>query len=560
MKLAAFAPRSLGEVGSIFKPIALILLVFFSLFFILKSPAFAQAQNPTQPQSQPVNSYAAPNTNPDVPNNLHNWTQNVMIEVMSAMTCQLVGIDPTNPSTKCLGVDPKTNKIGFVENGGGAVGVMGNLISMTFTPSIHTSDYIAYVSRNFGISKPAYAASCDPKSRGLGFCGLSPLINLWSAFRNVVYLIFILVFIIIGLAIMLRVRIDPRTVMTIQNQIPKIIIGILLVTFSFAIAGFLVDIMYISIYLITSVLASADSSIISSIPSITQATNPFDAASAITGSTGLGGIIGSSSDSVSNIIGGAFDNPVGRGFFGMVGAIIGAVLGNKVAGAFDSIPLVGSIIGFLVGGVTTAVLATQIAGFIAKVIALLIIAIAVLWSLFRLWFVLLEAYIMILVHTVFAPFWIVTGLLPGLQSAGFGAWLREILANLAVFPTTIIILLLGRIFIDTFGTTPSSGQFVPPLMGSIGDTNAIGALIGIGIIFLLPNAAIITKAMFKAPKIDLGPIGKAVGTGPRVLTGAYGTVMSGLSAKYYLGAAGLLGKKGGLQASEPTVTAPKVPK
>jgi len=496
------------------------LIIVFCLLFV-KTPAFAQT--PIQPQTQQTNSYAAPNTNPDVPNNLHNWTQNVMIEVMSAMTCQLAGIDPTNPSAKCLGVDPKTNKIGFVENGGGAIGLMGNLISMTFASPVHTSDYIAYLSRNFGVSKHAYAASyCDPNARGLGFCGLSPLMSLWTAFRNIVYLIFILVFIIIGLAIMLRVKIDPRTVMTIQNQIPKIIIGILMVTFSFAIAGFLIDIMYVSIYLLTSILASADANIIKDIPRIAQATNPFDAASAIAGSTGLGGIIGSSSDSVSNIVGGAFDNPVGHGFFGLIGGIIGAVLGGKVAGAFDSIPLVGSIIGFLVGGAVTALAATAIAGFIAKVIALLIIAIAVLWSLFKLWFILLEAYIMILVHTVLAPFWIVTGLLPGMQSAGFGAWLREILANLAVFPITIVILLLGRIFIDSFGTSSSVGQFVPPLMGSIGSTNAIGALIGIGIIFLLPNAATMTKAMFKAPKIDLGSIGKAVGVG----TGAPGGIFS----------------------------------
>jgi len=534
----------------------LLFIVFCFLF--IKAPAFAQIQIQPQPQPPAVNPYAAPNTNSDVPNNLHNWTQNVMIEVMSAMTCQLVGVDPTNPSAKCLGVDSKTNKIGFVENGGGAVGLMGNLISMTFTPPVHTSDYIAYISRDFGITKHAYAATpCDLNTKGLGFCGLSPLMNLWSAFRNIVYLIFIIVFVIIGLAIMLRVKIDPRTVMTIQNQIPKLIIGILLVTFSFAIAGFLIDIMYISIYLITSVLASADAKITNDvISSIAQATNPFDSANAIAGTTGLGGIIGSSSDSVSNIIGGAFNNPMGRGLFGLIGTIIGAVVGGNIA---ESIPIIGGLVGGIVGGIVGAVFATSIAGFIAKVIALLIIAIAVLWSLFKLWFILLEAYIMILVHTVFAPFWIVTGLLPGLQSAGFGAWLREILANLAVFPTTIIILLLGRIFIDSFGTTNTPGQFVPPLMGSIGNTNAIGALIGIGIIFLLPNAATITKAAFKAPKIDLGPVGKAVGTGPRVLGGAYGTVMSGLSAKYYLGVSGIFGKKGGgPPAPEPGIVSPSV--
>ena len=85
---------------------------------------------------------------------------------------------------------------------------------------------------------------------GTGFDGLKPLLPLWTVFRNIVYILFVLVFVIIGVAIMLRLKIDPRTVMTIQNQIPKLIIGILLVTFSFSIAGFLIDIMYTSIYLI----------------------------------------------------------------------------------------------------------------------------------------------------------------------------------------------------------------------------------------------------------------------------------------------------------------------
>jgi len=38
------------------------------------------------------------------------FTQNVMIEVMSAMICQISGIDVTNTSQSCLGVDPQTKK------------------------------------------------------------------------------------------------------------------------------------------------------------------------------------------------------------------------------------------------------------------------------------------------------------------------------------------------------------------------------------------------------------------------------------------------------------------
>ena len=105
--------------------------ILYSIFSILYSPsAFAQTtstnQNlPSVATSQNQNNYAAPNTNPDVPKNLHTYTQNVLIETMAAVACQLAGVDPTTPDGRCLGPDPKTGKIGYVENGGGAIGFMG---------------------------------------------------------------------------------------------------------------------------------------------------------------------------------------------------------------------------------------------------------------------------------------------------------------------------------------------------------------------------------------------------------------------------------------------------
>lgn len=458
-----------------------ILLIVYCLLFI-KAPAFAQA--PTLPQTQPVNSYVAPNTNPDVPNNLHNWSQNVMIEVISAMTCQLAGVDPTNPSAKCLGVDQKTGKIGFVQNGGGAIGVMGNLITMTLAPPIHTSDYISYVSKNFGISKSTYAAG---KS---GIDSISPIVGVWKIFRDIVYLLFVLVFIIIGIAIMFRVKIDPRTVMTIQNQIPKIIIGILLVTFSFAIAGFLIDIMWITIYLFINILIPADPKMASTASAalVTSKLNttPFDFAGMIfTGNNGLLGVTTGASSSIYSVIFNLFNggNQPSAGLMDLITQPIGLFLGV----------ILGAIGGFL---------------------AFFIILIALLWSLFKLWFALLEAYIMILIGVIFAPFWIVTGLIPGGgQSAGFGAWLREMLGNLAAFPVTIAMFIIGRILIDAFGSGYSAGQFNPPLLGNPAATDTFGPIIALGIIFTTPHIVKITKAAFKAPKIDLGPIGQAVGVG-----------------------------------------------
>src|SRR3990167_2992796 len=308
MKISAFVRRSFSEVGP-----QIILFFLFSIFYSLFSIQSVSAQSINQTAQ---NSYTAPNTNPNVPNNLHTYSQNVLIEVMSAVSCQLAGVDPTSPSQKCLGVDNNTGKIGYVENGGGAIGFMGNMITMLYTPPAHTGDYIKNLAQNFGITKHAYASwsrgwgrippsSPQQNIAGTGFQGLSPLLKIWETFRDFAYLVFVLVFIIVGIAIMLRVKIDPRTVMTIQNQIPKLIIGILLVTFSFAIAGFLIDVMWIAIYLFYGMFNSIPGVDVTSLsPQNIAGTTPM-------GAVGLSGgldIAKNGAEAISGMITGFFNN------------------------------------------------------------------------------------------------------------------------------------------------------------------------------------------------------------------------------------------------------------
>jgi len=251
-------------------------IVFILVLLVFKAPVFAQTSSIADLPQDTIstqNQYLAPNTNPDVPRNLHTYTQNVMIEVLSSLLCQVAGVDPINPTQSCLGVDIKTKKIGYVQGGGGALGVMSQGIAILYTPALHTGDYIRYLGQSFGIAKPAHA-------QGVGFDALSPIIPLWTTFRNVSYLFFILIFIVIGVGIMLRSRIDPRTVMTIQNQIPKIIISLILITFSFAIAGFLIDLMYITIYIVYGLLATSGN--VSSLsPAVVQGQNVLQAAGSL---------------------------------------------------------------------------------------------------------------------------------------------------------------------------------------------------------------------------------------------------------------------------------------
>jgi hypothetical protein len=455
----------------------LVFFLFSFLFILMPAASFAQEKTASASSGNitQVKSLDA-NMNPAVPKNLHNWTQTVMLEVMSAMSCQITGIDPMNPKQACLGADQKSGKIGFLPSTqtGGAIGTVSNMISSLYVSPFHTSDYFQYLSQNFGINKHAYAAT------GTGFDNLRPLMKIWVVFRNIAYLILVVVFVIIGLAIMLRVKIDPRTVMTIQNQIPKVIVGILAITFSFAIAGFLIDIMWVLVFLTYNILTQAAGFKIVEVNNLQSST-----AVGFLGASNTWSIIGSATIDV--------------------GKFVGGLIGN--AGSFNGNS--GGVFGWLnpANWIMTAL--GGLVGVLAGVIAFIVIGIALLVALFKLWFALIKAYIMILVNTILAPFWFIGGIIPG-SPISLSGWLKDMAANLLAFPATIGMFMLAMIFREILSR--GNAIFVPPLIGNPASAGMIGSLAALGIILITPNVVDILKKALKAPKTDTG-LSKAVGAG-----------------------------------------------
>src|SRR3990172_12628792 len=64
------------------------------------------------------------------------------------------------------------------------------------------------------------------------------------------------VMIVIGFLIMFRRQIDPHTVISIQNALPRIVLTLILITFSYAIVGLLIDLMYVILLLAYSLFES----------------------------------------------------------------------------------------------------------------------------------------------------------------------------------------------------------------------------------------------------------------------------------------------------------------
>ena len=500
-------------------------LFFFAFALLLRAPVNAQINTPQQPNV--AQQFATPYTNANVPKNLHTLSQNILIEVMSSVACQLTGIDPIAKNQRCLGVDKTTNKIGFVENGG-VLGFLTNGIAMLYTPPIHTSDYFKTLAENFGISKKTYAQATE-KEVGVGLTTIAPISGLWQTFRNIVYALFVIVFVFIGIGIMFRTRIDPRTVMTIQNQIPKIVIALILVTFSFAIAGFLIDIMWVAILLVANILMPTSGSGFDYI-------TPFGLLNVIPGTsiantsaTGVGGML-----SIMSNVAGFMGASIFKTGFNATG--VQSLIALPTNSCDPGILGLGGIACFL-GGVLSSVLGAILGFFIGMAVSLIaffVVAIALIYACFKLWFELLKAYISILIDIVFAPFWIVAGLFPGTNSpgnppkVGFGAWARDMLGNLMAFPAAIAMFFLAAIFTRQFiGSCPDAASckfFIPPLIGPQGSN--FGPVIAFGLIMMTPNVVKMTKSIFKSAGVGIGPAGLGFGLAAAGMVG--GSVKSRL--------------------------------
>ncbi len=457
----------------------------------------------------PLSNFSTTDVNPDVPQNVHSLTQIVTTEVLSTMVCQLTGKDFLNRNQPCLGIDPKTHAIGFAPNNGGLIGATANGIIAEFNIPIHTSGYIHYLTNEFGVGR-AYAAATNP---GVGFTGLEPLLGLWTAFRNIVYLFFVIIFVLVGIAIMFRVQIDPRTVMTLENQLPKIVIGLILVTFSYAIAGVLIDLMWLITFLVINVLGSADPSA----PTLTKvATNellqgPLGYINNVLSSNNFGGVL-----DVSGVAAKAIWQVVNNIFTVNNMAKIGLPDNSNqnlltiVTGGLEA--FFGAILGVIFGA-------------ILGLLGFLIILIALLITMFRVWFALLQAFAYIILDVILAPFYIAAGLIPG-SAIGFGSWVRGMAGNLLAFPTVVFMFVLARVLLDAFGTTTTvtatgaiqqayaatttvggGSLFEPPLIGSFngnGAGNPLGAFVALAIIFATPAVMGVIKKALQVEDNGLG--------------------------------------------------------
>lgn len=304
---------------------------------------------------------------------------------------------------------------------GGAIGSVNNATAALFAPSASGIEYIAHLKDNL-LSKPAYA-------QNTGASGLMPLLPVWRGLRNAVYILSSIIFVIIGILIILRIKISPQAVITIQNAVPQIIITLVLVTFSYAIAGLLIDLStFIQAVFATILWPQSITNIIGNLPPIIK-------------------------NSINSDL---IVNPTAATFYGLmlfpslVSSLLGLILG----------PVIGGIIGAFVGasaGLPGIVVGGVAGSTVGAIIVFLIILVIMLINLIKLLIGLVKVYASIIFKIVIAPLEIGMGAFPG-SKMGFSTWIWDLIANLAVFPVIFLFLLLVNYIL--FSILVSGGQFM----------------------------------------------------------------------------------------------------
>jgi hypothetical protein len=318
---------------------------------------------------------------------------------------------------------------------------------------------IAYVKekvQNFSLVPVAHA-----QTLGFGFNSLQPIQNIWTAFRDVAFGLFVIVAIVFAFMIMFRVKLSPQVVISVQSALPKLVLALILVTFSYAIAGFLIDLMYVVIGLFSIIGTRFIAASPSAIFNFMTLGQPWG------GNVQLG-VIGLATLFITT--------------FSVYFVVILTVLQGIVSGGFN---------------------------IILGVIILIVGLLFALWITIKTIWMLVKAFATIILLTIFAPLQLSLG--PIIPSLGFGAWLKSFVSNLSVFVVTGVLFMLSFVFLELgWGTTFSGTNWIlslflgsglqqlisgkpssfPPLLGA----NSAGmGLLFLGVAFvvftMIPSAA-----------------------------------------------------------------------
>lgn len=277
---------------------------------------------------------------------------------------------------------------------GGLLGTADSFVNYAYTnqPNVNL---VAHLGNEWvpGYKESTTGLYAAEKQSGYDELMDSGISNIWAKFRDLAYLFFVVVMIVIGFMIMFRSKLGGQTLVSLGNTIPNVIVGLILVTFSFAIAGLVIDIGG----LITNFLASIFKGDLVSI------------------------------ENVGNLMKSVFGNndvltagSAGAGISSFLGASLSALGTTAAIGVVSAL---GTFFAFV--------------GLIGILLLLALLGI-VFVGVIKLLITLYKAYFGILLGVAIGPLQIMMGTIPG-QNHMTMNWLLGIVRNVLVFPVVFFI-------------------------------------------------------------------------------------------------------------------------
>jgi hypothetical protein len=414
---------------------------------------------------------------------------------------------------------------------GGALGTAGSLISGIYANRPVRSDiYLASVFQDLGIVKDAKAEVI-----GSGAKVLDPIYNLWQVSRNIAYIVMVIVFVVIGLMVMFRSKINPQTVISAQAAIPGLILGLVLITISYFLAGLISDMAFVGTNLVGSYFSQ-----VSGKPEQTQnILNAISTENAVSIFSKYTNIINkdNATEAITPIYNSLDDSEIisPKKILSSFAGLLAAQMIMPVAGLFGG---VGQLVGGITAAAFTSLNSTAMIGFAVTLAALAIL----LYSMFRLIFRLLTAYLGIIFMVITAPFQFLIASMPGRQEIAT-TWIRNMLANVLIFPSVLAVFyfvayILGQDFgpikiADVSGAV-SGGGIISPVYAQSGSPIQIGSgtvfplLGGLNLEFLRTLLAFVALvATPTIPDIIVKSIGKPSEAGHAAGQGVFAVIGAG---------------------------------
>ncbi len=395
-------------------------------------------------------------------------TDSLLINMVHTYSCMVGGhaID-AKPCFESLGGESVKSLTG-VDSSTGALGMTSTLVYTLYqTPPLTSSEYLADLGERFNPVKTAHA-----QVRGSGSRVTAPVLGIWKMMRNLAYLAMTLVFIITGFMIMLQRKINPQTVISIQNALPGLVVGLIMITFSYFFAALIVDTSYLSINLIGNILEKThyDTQLSNSTQTLLKPGTTRDIMknesvvslyASFIGHTGDARIpLQNTVESSFNFLKqGTFLEELINGILFTIGCSYGYAAGFSVIPA--NIDILGNGVGTLssvIGGYAGCLaagggLAWQ-KFYIAGVILYLVLTFMLLVAMFRVVFSLIGCYIQIVILTAVAPLYFLMSALPG-RGGTSGQWFKSMLGNVMVFPAIYVVFIFAAFMGST--TAGSNG-------------------------------------------------------------------------------------------------------